>query len=191
MSSLESKVESLIFCSPKPIKISDIIKAFFESESTKYNEETIFEAIIKLKKKYNNSSFSFEIIESGGGFQFLTKNQFSRLNEILLKQQSRRRLSISALETLSIIAYKQPITKSEIEKIRGVNCDYTIQKLLEKELINIEGKSDKVGRPLIYVTSEKFMDYFGINNIDQLPTIKDFQSEENSIGDEKEIWRRS
>tara|TARA_A100001234_G_C12622218_1_gene384339 strand:+ start:966 stop:1529 length:564 start_codon:yes stop_codon:yes gene_type:complete len=187
LSSLESKVESLIFCSPKPIKISDIIKAFFESESTKYNEETIFEAIIKLKKKYNNSSFSFEIIESGGGFQFLTKNQFSRLNEILLKQQSRRRLSISALETLSIIAYKQPITKSEIEKIRGVNCDYTIQKLLEKELINIEGKSDKVGRPLIYATSEKFMDYFGINNLDQLPTIKDFQSEENSIGDEKEI----
>ena len=118
---------------------------------------------------------------------FLTKNEFSRLNEILLKQQSQRRLSISALETLSIIAYKQPIIKSEIEKIRGVNCDYTIQKLLEKELIKIEGKSDKVGRPLIYSTSEKFMDYFGINSLKELPTIKDFQKEENSIGDEKEV----
>ena len=77
------------------------------------------------------------------------------LREILLKQQSKRRLSISALETLSIIAYKQPVTKSDVEKIRGVNCDYTIQKLLDKELIEISGKSEKVGRPLIYNTSEK------------------------------------
>ena len=92
-----------------------------------------------------------------------------------------------SLETLSIIAYKQPVTKSEIEKIRGVNCDYTIQKLLDKELIEIEGKSEKVGRPLIYGTSVKFMDYFGINSLNQLPTIKDFQKEENSIGDETEI----
>ena len=77
--------------------------------------------------------------------------------------------------------------KSDIEKIRGVNCDYTIQKLLDKNLIKIEGKSDKLGRPLIYSTSEKFMDYFGINSLDQLPTLKDFQEEENTIGDEKEI----
>ncbi len=187
MSTLETKIESLIFCSPKPIKVTDIIRAFSESESKKYNEEEIYSSLKKLKEKYIKSDFSFEIIESGGGYQFLTKNDFSRLNEILLKQQSRRRLSISALETLSIIAYKQPVTKSEIEKIRGVNCDYTIQKLLDKELISIDGKSDKVGRPLIYSTSDKFMDYFGINNLDQLPTIKDFQKEENSIGDEEEV----
>ena len=187
MSSLESKIESLIFCSPKPIKVNDIIKAFSESEKTKYDESKIKKTIDKLIDKYNSKEYSFEIIESGGGYQFLTKNIFSRLNEILLKQQSRRRLSISALETLSIIAYKQPVTKSEIEKIRGVNCDYTIQKLLDKELISIIGKSDKVGRPLIYSTSDQFMDYFGINSLDQLPTIKDFQKEENSIGDEEEV----
>ena len=187
MNSLESKVESLIFCSPKPIKIVDIIKTFKESEKENYSEESILKSIKKIQKKFSDIKFSFEIVESGGGFQFLTKKEFSRLTEILLKQQSRRRLSISALETLSIIAYKQPVTKSEVEKIRGVNCDYTIQKLLEKELINIDGKSDKVGRPLIYSTSERFMDYFGINNLDQLPTIKDFQSEENSIGNEREV----
>lgn len=187
MNSLESKVESLIFCSPKPIKIVDIIKTFKESEKEHYSEESILKSIKKIQKKFSDIKFSFEIVESGGGYQFLTKNEFSRLNEIMLKQQSRRRLSISALETLSIIAYKQPVTKSEVEKIRGVNCDYTIQKLLEKELINIDGKSDKVGRPLIYSTSERFMDYFGINNLDQLPTIKDFQSEENSIGNEREV----
>jgi len=187
LSLLEAKIESLIFCSPKPIKVSDIIKAFSESENKNFTEEEINNSINNLKEKYNKEEFSFEIIESGGGYQFLTKNDYSRLNEILLKQQSKRRLSISALETLSIIAYKQPVTKSEIEKIRGVNCDYTIQKLLDKELISIDGKSDKVGRPLIYSTSDKFMDYFGINNLDQLPTIKDFQKEENSIGNEEEV----
>ena len=187
MSSLESKIESLIFCSPKPIKLSDIIKTFSESEKVDYSKNKISENIERLIKKYKSDDYSFEIIESGGGFQFLTKRDYSRLNEIFLKQQSRRRLSISALETLSIIAYKHPVTKSEIEKIRGVNCDYTIQKLLDKELIRIEGKSDKVGRPLIYSTSEKFMDYFGINSLEQLPTIKDFQKEENSIGDEEEV----
>ena len=187
MNSLESKIESLIFCSPKPIKLSDIIKAFSESEKSNFSEKSILESINILINKFKSDDFSFEIIESGGGYQFLTKKDYSQLNEILLKQQSKRRLSISALETLSIIAYKQPVTKSEIEKIRGVNCDYTIQKLLDKELIRIEGKSDKVGRPLIYSTSEKFMDYFGINSLEQLPTIKDFQKEENSIGDEDEI----
>tara|TARA_B100001057_G_scaffold60551_1_gene53722 strand:- start:1775 stop:2338 length:564 start_codon:yes stop_codon:yes gene_type:complete len=187
LNSLESNVESLIFCSPKPIKIVDIINTFKESEKEHYSEESILKCIKKIQKKFSDIKFSFEIVESGGGYQFLTKNEFSRLTEIMLKQQSRRRLSISALETLSIIAYKQPVTKSEVEKIRGVNCDYTIQKLLEKELINIDGKSDKVGRPLIYSTSERFMDYFGINNLDQLPTIKDFQSEENSIGNEREV----
>ncbi len=187
MSSLELKIESLIFCSPKPLKVDEIIKALLESEKKDYDKASILKYINSIISKYKEKNFSFEIVESGGGFQFLSKNEFSRLNEILLKQQSKRRLSVSALETLSIIAYKQPVTKSDIEKIRGVNCDYTIQKLLDKNLIKIEGKSDKLGRPLIYSTSEKFMDYFGINSLDQLPTLKDFQEEENTIGDEKEI----
>ena len=95
MSLLEAKIESLIFCSPKPIKVSDIIKAFSESENKNFTKEEINNSINNLKEKYNKEEFSFEIIESGGGYQFLTKNDYSRLNEILLKQQSRRRLSIS------------------------------------------------------------------------------------------------
>jgi len=104
----------------------------------------------------------------------------------MLKQQSKKRMSNSALETLSIIAYKQPITKSEIEQIRGVNCDYSVQKLLEKELIEIKGKSASVGRPLIYGTSNNFMEYFGINDLKELPTPKDFAPEENVIGEQSE-----
>ena len=87
------------------------------------------------------------------------------------------------LETLSIIAYKQPLTKGDVEQIRGVSCDYSLQKLLEKELIEIKGKSEGIGRPLIYGTSQKFMDYFGINSILDLPQPKDFSQPEHHIGE--------
>jgi segregation and condensation protein B len=95
-------------------------------------------------------------------------------------------LSTAQLETLSIIAYKQPITKGEIEQIRGVNSDYSVQKLLEKELVEIKGKSEGVGKPLIYGTSDKFMEYFGINSIHDLPQPKDFSQPDNQIGEERE-----
>jgi segregation and condensation protein B len=148
--------------------------------------EDIEQALVDLRQKYASDQFSFEITMIGGGYLFYSKPAYQASIGIMLKQQSRRRLSNSALETLSIIAYKQPVTKSEIEKIRGVNCEYSIQKLLEKELIEITGKSDSVGRPLIYGTSPKFMEYFGINDLKDLPTPKDFAPEENTIGEERE-----
>ena len=95
-------------------------------------------------------------------------------------------MSNSSLETLSIIAYKQPVTKGEVEQIRGVGCDYAVQKLLEKELIEIKGKADSIGKPILYGTSDKFMDYFGINDLSDLPTLKDFASTENEIGEEQD-----
>ena len=91
---------------------------------------------------------------------------------LLQAQRSKKKLSQAALETLAIIAYKQPATKTDIEQIRGVNCDYSIQKLLEKELIAITGKSEAVGKPILYGTSNLFMDYFGINNMEELPSYK-------------------
>ena len=94
-----------------------------------------------------------------------------------------KRLSQAALETLSIVAYKQPVSKTELEQIRGVSCDYAIQKLLEKELVEIQGRSDAPGRPLVYGTSEKFMDYFGIKSLKDLPKPKDFKDVENVIGE--------
>jgi segregation and condensation protein B len=102
---------------------------------------------------------------------------------IVWKQKVKKRLSPSALETLSIIAYKQPVTRPDIEKIRGVNCDYAIQKLLEKELITLAGKSKLPGRPVLYTTSKKFMDYFGINSMDELPELREIVAEENSVGE--------
>lgn len=147
-------------------------------------EEDVNSAIAIIQEKYTDEQFPFEVIKTGGGYQFLTKPAYQSSISILLKQQSKKRLSTSALETLSIIAYKQPVTKSEMEQIRGVNCDYSVQKLLEKELVEIKGKADSIGRPLLYGTSEKFMDYFGINDLKDLPTPKDFAQEDNEIGNQ-------
>lgn len=155
----------------------------FEAEVPKKDIEG---AIEKLIEKYQDDTFSFQIEHIGDGYQFMTKPAYQASIGIMLKHQSKKRLSNSALETLSIIAYKQPITKGEMEQIRGVNCDYSVQKLLEKELVEIKGKSDAIGRPLLYGTSQNFMEYFGINSLKDLPTPKDFSQEENSIGEENE-----
>jgi segregation and condensation protein B len=145
--------------------------------------EIIESVISDLVKKFQNDESSFELMESGGGFQFLSKPAFQSSVSAMWKQKIKKRLSTSALETLSIIAYKQPVSKPEIEKIRGVNCDYAVQKLLEKELIVMAGRSDQPGRPVLYATSKRFMDYFGINHLSQLPDLKEINPEENVIGE--------
>jgi segregation and condensation protein B len=181
---LQNHIEALIFCSPKPLKVDEIKNCLTEMFEASVPEEDITAALDKLIEKYASETYSFQVIHIGDGYQFMTKPSYQSSISILLKQQSKKRLSASALETLAIIAYKQPITKNQAEQIRGVNCDYAIQKLLEKELVEIKGKSDGVGRPLLYGTSEKFMEYFGINSLKDLPTPKDFTKEENQIGEE-------
>jgi segregation and condensation protein B len=132
-----------------------------------------------INEKYQSEFYPFELRQSGGGWQFLTKKEFHTTIAQLNGDKFLKRLSTAALETLAIIAYKQPITKSEIEAIRGVNCDYSIQKLLEKELIIISGRNEQmVGKPLIYATSRHFMDYFGINTSDELPKISEVLAEQ-------------
>ncbi|MEM6736627.1 MAG: SMC-Scp complex subunit ScpB [Bacteroidota bacterium] len=186
MDYLANHIQALVFCSPKPItevEVQDCLKEMFDAEVP---SKDISDGLNTIQEKFAADDFSMELVKSGGGYQFLTKPAYQASIGILLKQQSKKRLSNAALETLSIIAYKQPITKSETEQIRGVNCDYAIQKLLEKELVEVKGKSDGVGRPILYGTSERFMDYFGINDLKELPTPKDFSTEENTIGEEKE-----
>jgi len=174
---LHKHIESLIFCSETPIKTEDIAKCLKELFDAEISENDIYDAIADLEQKYEDDEYSFSISKVAGGYLFMTKPAYQQSVSILLKQKSKRRLSTSALETLSIIAYKQPITKSEVEQIRGVNCDYTVQKLLEKELLDIKGKADTIGKPLLYGTNEKFMEYFGINSIDELPQPKDFSAD--------------
>ena len=148
-------------------------------------EEDIMAALLRLDEKFSTDEFSFQLFRAAGGYQFLTKPAYQASIGIMLKQQSKKRLSTSAMETLSIIAYKQPISKTEIENIRGVNCDYAVQKLLDKGLIEITGKAESIGRPMLYGTTQKFMEYFGINDLAELPTPKEF-IETNTIGDNEE-----
>ncbi len=132
-----------------------------------------------ISEKYQSEFYPFEVKESGGGWQFLTKKDYHKTIAQLNGDKFLKRLSTAAMETLSIIAYKQPITKGEIESIRGVNSDYSIQKLLEKELIIITGRSENLpGKPLVYATSRQFMDYFGINSSEDLPKIKEVFAEQ-------------
>lgn len=127
-----------------------------------------------IREKYASEFYPFELRQSGGGWQFLTKRDYHKTIAQLNGDKFLKRLSTAALETLAIIAYKQPITKGDIEAIRGVNSDYSIQKLLEKELIVITGRNEQLpGKPLVYATSRHFMDYFGINSADDLPRINE------------------
>lgn len=186
MDFLHRHIEALIFCAPEPLSSFEMVKCLSEMFEAEVPMDHVESAIYELRKKYNQDDFSFSLEQISGGYQFLTKPAYQTSISILLKQQSQKRLSTAQLETLSIIAYKQPITKGEIEQIRGVNCDYSVQKLLEKELIEIQGKSEGVGKPLIYGTSKKFMEYFGINSLRDLPQPKDFTQTENQIGEERE-----
>lgn len=187
MDFLQNHIEALIFCSPTPIKVADIKACLSEMFNADVPEQDIVNAIKRLEEKFQSDEYAFQLNRSAGGYQFLTKPAYQASIGILLKQQSKKRLSISAMETLSIIAYKQPISKPDIETIRGVNCDYAIQKLLDKGLVEITGKSHTVGRPLLYGTTQKFMEYFGINDISDLPAPKDFTSEINTIGEDKDL----
>lgn len=170
-------IEALIFASDKPLPANEILElinnahGFIEDRVTEDQVAIALEAIVE---KYQSDFYAFEVLESGGGWQFLTKKPYYATIAQLNGDKYLKKLSVASLETLSIIAYKQPVTKSEIETIRGVNCDYAVQKLLEKDLVIIAGrKEEAVGKPLIYATSRTFMDYFGINSAEDLPKIKE------------------
>ena len=169
-------IEALIFASEKPLTTLEIVELVNDADFTDEkilldNVEAAIEAIVE---KYNADFYPFEVKQIGGGWQFLTRKEYHKTVAQLNGDKFLKRLSAASLETLAIIAYKQPITKGEIESIRGVNCDYSVQKLLEKELIIISGRNEKQpGQPLLYSTSKNFMDYFGINSADELPKIKE------------------
>jgi segregation and condensation protein B len=167
-------VEALIFASERPLTQIEMTEILGQALETVIEADRIATCLDAIREKYDAEYYPFQLKETGGGYQFLTKKQFHKTVLQLNGDKHIKKLSNAAMETLSIIAYKQPITKSEIEYIRGVSADYSIQKLLEKELIVIAGRNEEmVGKPLIYTTSKNFMDYLGINSPSQLPQLKD------------------
>lgn len=176
-------IEALIFASEEGIAVSEIKQALEEALAITISKDEVLAFIAKITSKYQSDDMVFSLNIINNKYQFLTKEVYHEAINQLLAQRDRKKLSQSALETLSIIAYRQPITKLEVEQIRGVNCDYSIQRLLEKNLIRIAGKADSIGKPLLYATSDQFMNHFGINSVKDLPQLKDIINEENSIGE--------
>ena len=177
ISNLIPHIEALIFASDKPLnagEITDLVNQAFGFMEDKIAVEQVDAALEGIVEKYDSEFYPFEVKQSGGGCQFLTKKDYHKTVAQLNGEKFLKRLSAAALETLAIIAYKQPVTKGEIEAIRGVSSDYAVQKLLEKELVVITGRNEKLpGHPLVYATSKNFMDYFGINSPEDLPKIKE------------------
>jgi segregation and condensation protein B len=182
LTTLIPHVEAIIFASDKPmttLEITELVNNALGFMDDKIPLDKIESALEGIVEKYSTEFYPFEVRQSGGGWQFLTKKEYHKTVAQLNGDKFLKRLSAASLETLAIIAYKQPVTKGEIEAIRGVSSDYAVQKLLEKELIVISGRNEKLpGHPLVYSTSRNFMDYFGINSADDLPKIKEVLAEQ-------------
>jgi segregation and condensation protein B len=186
MELLKQNIEALIFACENSITIEEIRSCLLTVYGWEISKEDVLTFLAEIKEKFDGEDFSFTLNEIANGYRFLSKPQYYNAIQVFIAQKNKKRLSTAALETLSIIAYRQPISKAEIEHVRGVNCDYSIQKLLEKELIEIEGKSEGPGKPLVYGTSQNFMDYFGLKNPTDLPKLKDIMLPENMIGEPSE-----
>lgn len=179
-------IEALIYASEYGIGVAEIKQVLESLSATELDEQTILTALEEIKIRYLQEDCVLELRAINNGYQFLTKPIYYDTINQLQSHRSKKKLSPAALETLAIIAYRQPITKLEIEQIRGVNCDYSVQRLLEKELIKIMGKANTLGKPILYGTSDIFMDHFGINTTADLPKLKEIVQDDNTIGETSE-----
>jgi len=179
-STVKSLIEALIFGAREPLSVRQI-QALYEvqgpegSEPRKIDYDTIARLIEELNGEYTAIDRPYRIVQIAGGYQFATQPAYAEWLGKLYKEQTRRKLSQSSIETLAIIAYKQPITKPEIESIRGVNCDYVLSTLLEKDMATIVGRAPTVGRPLLYGTTREFLKHFGLNELSDLPRPREIQ----------------
>ena len=167
LSELKSAIEALIFASPEPVTLATLAKVL-ESEP----QEHIKEALEALASEWKRGG-GLELVEVAGGYQIVTRPEFSEWVRRLFHEHSSQRLSVPALETLAVVAYRQPVTAPEITEIRGVNTSGVLGTLLERRLIKITGRKAVVGRPFLYATTREFLDRFGLKDLTDLPKVED------------------
>ncbi len=189
-------IEAIIFSSEEPISGAEIAKCIraIDGEDVEITEEDIDKYVDELNEQNTSQNRIFQILRIAGGYVFATKPEFAKYLGYLSSERSKRRLSQAALETLAIIAYKQPITKPELESIRGVNSDYTLNTLLEKNLVTISGRAETIGRPLLYSTTTEFLKYFGLNKISDLPKpreIEEIMQDEDFLEQKRKLYMSS
>ena len=187
-----SIIEALIFSSDDSLGSAEIINAIrgIDGEEIEITAKDIENVVDQLNIKYSEGNQSFRIVKVANGYLFATSEEYAKYVGYLSSEKTKRRLSPAALETLSIIAYKQPLTKPELETIRGVNSDHIISSLLEKNLITIKGRSESIGRPLLYATTDEFLKYFGLNTLSDLPKpreLEEIMNDEDFIEQKRQI----
>ncbi|MGQ9507762.1 MAG: SMC-Scp complex subunit ScpB [Thermodesulfobacteriota bacterium] len=166
---LKPILESLLFVSNVPLKLETLREVLSE-----WSEEEILSEIRRIQEEYREESRGIELLEVAGGYQFRTKPKYAQWISRLRKDKPVK-LSQSALETLAIIAYRQPIIRSKIEEIRGVDSGWVLRTLLEKDLIKIMGRKEIPGKPIVYGTSQRFLELFNLKSLDDLPNLKEVQ----------------
>jgi segregation and condensation protein B len=178
---MKALIEALIFAAEEPLSVKQL-KAIYEysappgsGEERKIEADAIRAIVKELNDEYRSAGRPYRIMPIAGGFQFATHKEYADWLGKLRREQGRRKLSQSGVETLAIVAYKQPISKGELESIRGVNCDYVLKTLLEKELVTVTGRAETVGRPLLYGTTRDFLKHFGLNEITDLPRPREIE----------------
>ncbi len=162
---LKDVIESLIFISLEPLTLEKI-----KSICTEFSEMEIEKAIQELTENYASNQRGIQIIQAAGGYLFSTKSEHDQWIRRLLRLEQKNKLSHAALETLATVAYHQPMTLAEISALRGVDTTYTLKTLLQKKLVKITGRKKSPGRPLIYRTTDRFLTYFGLNSLKDLPS---------------------
>jgi len=168
---LKKVIEALIFASDKPLAARQIRDIIGDVDT-----RVIRKLVNELKQEYSDSQRSFDIAEVAGGFQFVTNSVYGRWLKKLYNIKQSNYLTGPSLETIAIIAYRQPVTKADIEFVRGVNVDGVISSLQQKGFIKIVGKKDVVGKPFLYGTTALFLQYFGLNSIEELPVLSEFKA---------------
>lgn len=185
-------IEALIFSSDDSLSADEIIRAVksIDGEDVELTKAEVDDNVDILNQKYVDNGNAYRILRVANGYLYATLESFAKYVGYLSSERAKRRLSQAALETLAIIAYKQPITKPELESIRGVNSDYILTTLLEKNLITIKGRAETVGRPLLYGTTDEFLKYFGLNNLTDLPKpreLEEIMQDEDFIDQKRKI----
>src|SRR5262249_12947012 len=181
--SLLRVIEALLFRAQKPLSIREITIAirgaeddeFASNEFTRVKEAAVAAALEQLKIEYIEQGRAFQLTEKAEGWQLATDPSFAKWVRQLFPAPKPARLSAPALETLAIIAYRQPITRADVEAVRGVNIDGVLQTLMERGLVKIAGRAEIPGRPLLYETTQFFLDHFGLRNLDELPNVEELR----------------
>lgn len=179
---LTAVIEALLFVSGEPISLDKLAEVLEETET-----DRIRQALDRLRRNYDAAGRGLQIVEVAGGYQIATRSECAAWIKALEKIKSATRLSRSGLETLAIVAYKQPVTRGEIEAIRGVDSAGVLKTLLERRIVKIVGRREGLGRPMLYGTTREFLHYFGLKDLSELPAMKEFKEVAETLPEHEPI----